>query len=167
MAQEPIERITTAGRPTEQRFRELTGAAPADDSSIGDAVLYGQHIEVKRASTDTINQVRPIRYVTLVVYSPPTDSWYVIPASDVVRFAHAKTRGQHTVNPFECCTLSLSKMGEYRVRRVRDLKRSVRQAIETADRHPELRTLMTHVADVTSAMSDVLRSLVGSSLSES
>jgi hypothetical protein len=51
---------------------------------MGDALLDDHPIEVKRASANTLNQVRAVKYITLVAYHEPSDTWYVVPAHQVV-----------------------------------------------------------------------------------
>lgn len=88
--------ISRAGRIAEQRFREITGAAPTGRTSDGDALLEGRPVEVKQASTNTLNQVRPVKYLPLVVLDTRTSGWYVVPPDEVVRLAAQRGRGQHT-----------------------------------------------------------------------
>jgi hypothetical protein len=107
--------ISHAGKSAEERFRELTGAEKSPAAAMGDAVLDGIGVEIKKASSNTINQVRAVKYIPLVVLDDPSDQWYVVPAHEVVRQVAVKSRGQHTEIPFECATLSLKNVASYAV----------------------------------------------------
>lgn len=137
--------ISGGGRSAEDRFRALTGATLAPKASVGDAVLDGCPIEVKNATSDTLNQVRAVKYIPLVAYHVPTDSWYVVPAPDVVRLVSSKARGQHTENPFESATLSVRNLAPYRVTSEATLADEVRAAIARGEAHPKIRAAMEDV----------------------
>lgn len=66
------------------------------------------HVEVRECSANTINQVRAIRYIPLVVFSE--GDWYVIPPHEVVWLVAQKGRGQHATLPFESATLNLGQI---------------------------------------------------------
>ena len=70
---------------------------------------------MKRATSLTLNQVRAVKYLPLVVHYAPTDEWYVVPAHVVVAEVSQKRRGQHTENPFESATLSLNILRPWKV----------------------------------------------------
>jgi hypothetical protein len=99
------------GLQAEQLFRKLTGARKPGRAIFGDAELRFngeyRYVETKEASGDTVNQVRPMRFLPLAVLDRQADLWVVVPAARLVRYAATKGRGQHTEVPFECCTLSL------------------------------------------------------------
>lgn len=137
--------ISGGGRSAEERFRELTGAQPSPSAAKGDAVLEGHAIEVKRATANTLNQVRAVKYITLVAYHVPSATWYVVPAHAVVAKVCTKARGQHTENPFESATLSISNLGEFRIASEADLADATRHAIAESNRYPELRDAMERV----------------------
>jgi len=94
-------------------FRKMvTNVRRSDDSSEGDTEVNidgnWYHIDVKECQSNTINQVRAIRYQTLVIHTYA--GWYVIPPQEVVRLAAQKSRGQHTEIPFECANLSFNQI---------------------------------------------------------
>ncbi len=60
--------ISGGGRSAEAMFRELTGAEPSAEAAKGDATLEGYQVEVKRATSNTVNQVRAVKYIPVVVY---------------------------------------------------------------------------------------------------
>ena len=136
--------ISYGGREAERRFRDLTGASVASRSADGDAVLEGHNIEIKQASTNTLNQVRPVKYLPLVVLDTRSDKWYVVPPNQVVCLAAAKGRGQHTENPFESVTLSVAKMEEYKVEE-QDLRPATLEAIQEGERNQSLKEAMREV----------------------
>ena len=78
----PAVGISSEGTDAEIRFRQLTGAKEADKNSDGDAVVDGTPVEVKKASKSTLNQVRAVKYIPLVVLDVRTGSWYVVPAHE-------------------------------------------------------------------------------------
>ena len=106
----PNSGISNRGRASEKDFCKFTGADLSGKRNLGDCVLNGHYVEVKRASSNTINQVRPAKYITVVVHDPKTGKWYVMSALEVVKFALEKDQGQHTENPFESMTMSKKKL---------------------------------------------------------
>lgn len=137
--------ISRSGADAEARFRSLTGATIAERAALGDAIVDGKYVEVKKATSTTLNQVRAVKYIPLVALFVPEMRWYVIPASEIVRQCALKRRGQHTENPFESATLSLSQLRTYTVADPSKLLIAVRAAIAEADRYPLLRELMAKV----------------------
>lgn len=107
--------ISYEGKDVEIRYRDLTGASESPRAGLGDAVLDGHFVEIKAASKSTLNQVRAVKYIPLVVFHGPTRQWYVVPPHVVVKLCCAKARGQHSENPFESSTLSLGNLGSHRV----------------------------------------------------
>lgn len=102
------------------RFRQfVAGSKDTDDQKRGDAVVSvdgeDHYVEIKECHaaahrSGTLNQVRPIKYIPLVVDAPERGCWYVIPANELVRIAATKERGQHTEIPFECMNLTLRQL---------------------------------------------------------
>ncbi len=125
--------ISNTGDSAEELFRQLTGATKAPQAALGDAVLCGQLIEVKKASSKTLNQVRAVKYIPLVAYYERGSQWYVVPANEIVRQCARKARGQHTENPFESATLSITNLAECAVEDPTHLRDRVCAAIEEAD----------------------------------
>jgi hypothetical protein len=142
---EPKFGISGGGRSTEEMFLLLTGAQKAAKAALGDAVLDGHSIEVKRATSVTLNQVRAVKYITLVAFHEPTTSWYVMPAHEVVICVSAKSRGQHTENPFESATLSLGNLGRFKIGHESKLREAVLAAIAASAKYPQLRDEMHRV----------------------
>jgi hypothetical protein len=137
--------ISNTGDSAEELFRQLTGATKAPKAALGDALLGGHFVEVKKASSKTLNQVRAVKYIPLVAYHEPEDRWYVVPANEIVRQCARKARGQHTENPFESATLSLTNLAECAVPDPTQLRDRVYAAIEEAARYPKLKELMDRV----------------------
>lgn len=131
--------ISGGGRSAEVLFRRMTGAAPAERAAQGDALLDGRPVEVKRATTVTLNQVRAVKYLPLVVYHLPAEQWYVVPAHVVVGQVSRKRRGQHTENPFESATLSLKNLDAWKIVDPGRLRDATVEAIAASDGYPELR----------------------------
>lgn len=139
--------ISGGGQKAEDAFRELTGASRTRYAREGDAVLNGHNIEVKNATSNTLNQVRAVKYITLVAYHQPTATWYVVGPHEIVRLVSSKARGQHTENPFESATLNIKNLSEYRVASDGDLRQAVLDAIASGDSHPRLREAMAGVLE--------------------
>ncbi|MBK7829255.1 hypothetical protein [Nannocystis sp.] len=150
--------ISGKGKPAEERFCELTGAIPMPTTrkAEGDALIDGIPVEVKGASSNTLNQVRAVKYITLIVYDEGDHTWYVVPAHDVVRLAAGKKRGQHTENPFESVTLSIKRLQELSLRVMSEdaLLTRVRAAIEAAKLFPRLQAAMREVLAKSQRLSD-------------
>ena len=105
-------------------------------------MVDGSPVEVKKASKTTVNQVRAVKYIPLVVYYEPSGTWYVVPAHHVVRLVAPKARGQHNEIVFECSTLRVNQLGEFRVAKEADLLAATRFAIAAATKYPELKQEM-------------------------
>ena len=139
--------ISGGGREAEHLFQRLTGATPAVSASKGDAVLDGHLVEVKQASSNTLNQVRAVKFLPLVVYHRPSGSWYVIPAHEVVRRVAEKQRGQHTEIAFECATLSLATLTEFRLSDPDELRERTVAAAEESAQFVALKAEMKRVLE--------------------
>lgn len=139
--------ISNSGENEELEFRLLTGAQPTKKSSLGDAVFEGEFVEIKKASSDTINQVRAVKFITLAIKNSKQDCWYVVPAHQVVNLVSKKKRGQHTENPFESSTLSLKKLEDWRVPIKSDLASHVRDAIQESRNFQILEVAMKKILE--------------------
>lgn len=152
--------ISGAGSTSEQRFNELTGAVRAERAALGDSVLDGHYVEVKKASSTTINQVRAVKYLPLVVHRPADDEagtgeqWWVVPAHEVVMLVHAKAgRGQHTENAYESATLSTNRLlPEHVVADPEQLRTRVLDAIAASDAQSATKQAMQQVHAAASAL---------------
>jgi hypothetical protein len=136
--------ISHGGDNAEAMFIALTGAERSPTAALGDAVLDGFPIEIKQATKNTLNQVRAVKYIPLVVLYVPDEQWYVVPAHVVVAAVSQKRRGQHTENPFESATLNVNALGAYKVE-ARQLRDRTLAAVRDSAQYPELRDLMTDV----------------------
>ena len=159
--------ISGAGQSVEDRFRALTHSKRPAKKGDGDAVVSGVAVEVKKASADTLNQVRAVKYITLVCYDERDGSWYVVPAHQVVKLVSEKVRGQHTENPFESATISVRALGDFRVVREQDLLTRVEAAIRAADEFPRVKESMKNVLNKSKALANESRDEVGRILRES
>lgn len=153
--------ISGAGQSVEDRFRALTNSARPVRKGDGDAVVDGVAVEVKKASADTLNQVRAVKYIPLVCYDERDGAWYVVPAHHVVRLVSEKARGQHTENPFESATLRVKTLGEFRVVDEAQLLQCVQAAIRDAEQFPLLRDSMKEVLCKSKALASESRDAVG------
>jgi hypothetical protein len=137
--------ISRGGHSAEERYRSVTGATKPPKIGHGDAELAGTYVEVKKATAATLNQVRAVKYIPLVAFHEPTDTWYVVPAHIIVCLVATKARGQHTENPFESATLNIFALGKYQVASEADLKKATLDAIAEAKKHVELKRAMDRV----------------------
>ena len=143
--------ISSAGREAERLFREITGATPTAKAADGDALLNNRPVEIKQTSTNTLNQVRPVKYLPLVVFDKRSAAWYVVPPDEIVRLVARRLRGQQTENPFESVTISLSKIGEFKVAEA-DLQSATIAAFRQGDSRDDLRAAMSEIRSRSSAL---------------
>lgn len=140
----PVVGISGSGRSAEEAFRAITGAERPPRAAVGDAVLDGHLVEIKTAGSTTLNQVRAVKYLPVVVHYRPDDEWFVIPAHRVVQAVSAKRRGQHTENPFESATLNLSHFEDCRVPSS-DLRVRTLEAVQESARYAPLQEAMEQI----------------------
>ena len=120
-------------------------------------------MEIKQCQKGcTINQVRAIKFILLVIYSPQYDKrWAVIPSQEVVRLVLNKGRGQHTEIPFECANLSLTSIPEKFRFTDQELTEAVKSAIRSTSRfgevEKELNLLLGEILKMNSAYKDRIR----------
>jgi len=91
-------------------FCRITGATRLVRGARADALLAGWRFEIKKASHETVSQVRPVRFLTIVVWERPR--WYVIPAERTIAYAARRDRGQHTENQLDCVVLALNSFAD-------------------------------------------------------
>ena len=141
--------ISKDGERVEAMFRDITGAEKVSEKAKGDALIRYQggpdvYVEAKKASSNTINQVRAVKYLVLVVYDTRDESWYVVPADVVAKLCADKKRGQHGENPFENATLSVKKLGSYKLTRAtkQTLRAKVRECYDAAQANSKVKRRM-------------------------
>lgn len=155
--------VSGSGREAEERFLELTGAEGASEAALGDAVIDGNVIEIKRATSTTLNQVRAVKFIVLVVYYCPNEAdpcWYVVPAHWVVALVARKSRGQHTENPFESATLNVNDLADHRVDGETQLRDRVVSAVRDGTQYADLRKEMDRVLDESRTLANKSRKRV-------
>lgn len=139
----------------EEKFREIVDAKPTDDSKKGDSIVMCSkgpcYVEVKKCAAEagksgTINQIRAIKFIPLVVHNPITKEWFVVSPTEVVRLVLSKSRGQHTEIPFESANLSLSNVKGFGCSGA-DLKRRVKIVCEEALCDSPVRKIMRNIKD--------------------
>ncbi len=108
-------------------------------------MLERHAVEIKRATSTTLNQVRAVKYITLVAFHVPSETWFVVPACDVVRLVAQKTRGQHTENPFESATLSTNNLSAFVVAEPLGLRDATLAAVSKSAARPDLAEAMKWV----------------------
>lgn len=144
--------IRNEGAAAEQAFLELVlNSRPSDSAKQGDAIVtvdgIDTYVEIKYVTSNTINQVRAIKFIPLVIYSPQRIErpWAVLPAQEVVRMVLPKDRGQHTEIALECASLSLSRVNEVFRSADTELDDVVRDAIRATRRYPKLGQLLSQL----------------------
>jgi hypothetical protein len=138
--------ISNEGNDVESEFRRITGASKPEKAAIGDAIFNGYAIEVKKASSNTLNQVRAIKFIPLVAFDTRDETWYVVPAPDVVGLVTIKNRGQHTENPFESATVSISALKDF-ASSESTLKNDLIAAINAGNANPALKKVMDDILE--------------------
>ena len=123
-------------------------------------------MEIKKASSNTINQVRAVKWIPLVVFDSNDRQWFVIPAPDVVVLVSEKKRGQHTENPFESATLSVKKILDFRTEKS-ELESSVLRAVARGKKFPILRKSMEKVLSDSKELAAISRNEVAIALKRS
>lgn len=152
---EPTYGISYGGKAAEAEFIRFTGAVPATSASVGDVLLEGYPVEIKRATSATLNQVRAVKYIPVAAYSVPQRAWYVIPAHAIVAEVSRKTRGQHSEIPFESATLSLIRLARFKLASPEELRMATLSAIEAAATYPRLKEEMVRVRREARSVADL------------
>ena len=140
--------IRHEGDTAENRFLELVkGSMKSDNSKRGDALVpykgSMRYVEIKECHSDTINQVRAVKYIPLIIYTGDGSApWIVIPPQEVVRLVATKSRGQHTEVPFESANLSKKRLPIGLHASDANLDQSVRTAIEKGEKFTEVEEVM-------------------------
>jgi hypothetical protein len=145
--------IRHEGDDAERSFLRLVrNSRQSPDPKQGDVVVLidgnWRYVEIKQCQSNTINQVRAIKFIPLIIYSPgSTEPWVVVPPHEVVRLVAAKSRGQHTEIPFECANLSLNHLADDLRCGDADLEREVLEAVKEGDSFAAVRDAMTELHD--------------------
>lgn len=142
--------ISDQGKNAEKLFKEsVSVAVRGEKSKKGDLrVVIGEnvhYVEVKSTASrkGQINQVRPIKYLILAIYSPARDKpWVVVPPHKVVEMATQKSRGQHCENPLECAQFSLGDWADEFSCTPDELENEVIKAIKSGEEKKEVKKLL-------------------------
>lgn len=151
--------ITGKGNSAEERFCKITGAERLPGRSpLGDALFKKEqteiYVEIKKVGIKeagkggTLNQIRAIKYLPLVVYidEPMNERWYVVPPDEIVRMVSTKKRGQHGENPFENSSLTSTSLKKYEVS-ARDLSVATWSAWRQGQKNIKLKKDMESLRD--------------------
>jgi hypothetical protein len=130
--------IRHEGDEAEEAFlARVPGSRKATRAKDGDVEVFVDDkpalLEIKKCHSEsggrgTLNQVRAIKFIPMVVYNPALGEWFVVPAVELVRMASSKARGQHTELSFESMNLSLSAVAQFKVHGA-NLAYAVHQAV--------------------------------------
>jgi len=146
--------IRHSGDYAEERFvAAVHGSWYSTDASAGDVVMYhggrDRYVEIKSASGNQVNQVRPIKWIPLAVLHRPTDIWHVLSAPEQVNLACYRSRGQHTELPWECCKLGLPFGEQCRDRLLADaIARAFDEGDDDLERYEAMRVLNQRLAEL-------------------
>jgi len=144
----PRQAIRNEGKGAEQLLLQLVeNSQDSDSSKRGDAIVtvdgVGSYVEIKYTTSNTINQVRAVKFIPLVIYSPQMPlHWAVLPSNEVVRLVFEKARGQHTELALECANMSLSGIPVTFRCSDEALSDAVHNAIREARKYSELKRKM-------------------------
>lgn len=110
--------ISREGDASERLFQRIVSHAtvPSEGAAYGDVrMVVGNsvhYIEIKKCGSKkggTLNQVRAIKYIPLVVHLPnQTPHWMVIPPNVLVERMAKRPRGQHTEIALESAAISVN-----------------------------------------------------------
>lgn len=146
--------IRNEGVKGEAELRRLIPNAKASPSQKqGDAVLRidgkDYFIEVKQCvKGNSINQVRAIKFTTLVVYSPQLPKpWAVLAPQEVARIVAEKERGQHNEVALECANLTLTSLPAGCRCSNDELAARVESAIRSSEPYGDLREALARLLD--------------------
>ncbi|MDD3531401.1 MAG: hypothetical protein PHV99_02320 [Candidatus Pacebacteria bacterium] len=147
--------IRHEGDNAEERFRLFVkGSKKSDNAKLGDArvPVKGElrYVEIKECHSNTINQIRAIKFIPLVIYNGQT--WIVLPPHEIVRLVTKKSRGQHTEIPFESANLSRNSIPKEFECSDSELNARVQAAIKEGDRNAdiaqEMRNLLSQLQKI-------------------
>ena len=98
-------------------------------------------VVVKTVGAGTLNQIRPHWCVPLILWHSVENTWYLVSATEILRLAAQKNRGQHTESPFECCNLNFREVTSYACLSSQ-LVEKVKESYAELDSKPRVRALM-------------------------
>jgi len=166
----PRQAIRNEGEPAEREFlRLVTGARRSTSARLGDAVVpvdgQDSFVEVKCVTSNTINQIRAIKFIPLAIYSPDKPlPWAVLSGVDVVRHVFEKERGQHSELALECANLSVSGLPNSVRCSESALSDAVIEAIRRGRRYPELAEVLQSLLRDLTELKTRYRELVSAAL---
>ncbi len=159
--------IRHEGDAAEARFLELVrDSRKSAQPKQGDCeVLSGgtwRQVELKQCHRGgTINQVRAIKCIPLVIQCPPRGGgWVVIPPADLVRLVATKSRGQHNEIPFECANLTLNSLPDEYVCGDTALEAAVREALVESSSLAAARKVMSELTDGVRTLNETIKKRV-------
>ncbi len=167
----PRQAIRNEGKPAEQAFLKLVAnARPSDVARYGDAIVTvdgtSTYVEIKHVTSNTINQVRAVKFIPLIIFSPQfiDRPWAVLPAHEVVRMVLPKARGQHTEIALECANLSLSGIDVTFRCNAADLDATVRNAVRAARTYESLAGILPDLVNALRELNETFRARIENAL---
>lgn len=164
--------IRHEGDEAESLFLSLVKSARRSDSQKkGDAVVdvdgKSHYVEVKQCTSNTINQVRAIKFIPLVVLAPQlSPQWLVVPPHEIVRLVVSKARGQHTEIPFESANLSLKGIAARFGCEDSDLDDTVTDAIRLSGKYSGVRAELGKLSSVLARLNEDTKTAIRLALNE-
>lgn len=134
----PRQAIRNEGEPAENAFLQVLGdkAKPSDNAKKGDRRFFHKgnwhYVEIKHCEMSTINQIRAIKCIPVVVFSPDKAPrrWAVLSPKAVTKLIIERQRGQHTEIPFECAALSRNNLPDEAWCADAELEQRLRSALD-------------------------------------
>ena len=106
------------------------------------------YLEIKQCHSNTVNQVRAIKFIPLIILAPNlAPRWVVLPPQEVVRLVAGRARGQHTEIPFESANLSLNGIPDRFRCPDQELPQRVEEAIRGARRYAAVGAELARLQD--------------------
>jgi hypothetical protein len=167
----PRQAIRNEGKPAEKAFLRLVkNALPSDVAHCGDAIVSvdgaPSYVEIKHVTSNTINQVRAVKFIPLVIYSPQFGDrpWAVLPAQEVVDLVLPKARGQHTEIALECANLRLPRIADRFRCTNAGLDNAVQSAVRTARKYRTLELTLRDLVDQLRALNAMFQTRIEDAL---
>ena len=95
--------------------------------------------EMKECGKNTINQVRAIRYIPLVVHFTREDYWAVIPPNELVKMASKRNAGQHGILAYENMTITTNNIEDKWKCSGDQLHKNIIKAIKEGEKNNHMR----------------------------
>ena len=144
--------ISREGDESERLFQSIVSHAtvPSEGAAygdvrivVGDSVHYLEIKCCKSKSGGTLNQIRAMKYIPLIVHLPnQAPHWMVVPPNKLVEITAQRRRGQHTEIALESATISVNSLDKSFWCDEKALEQRVVSAIHEGQKYPLLKQAM-------------------------